>query len=171
MSPPELAALVDKYERLRALRAARATGEPPAPREALRALAARFPGALRELERATDAELEAREAAARRALEGGALAEATLVWALFHRHLLAALEARRPRPAEDASAGPLPHPEAAREPRPAPPAGRQSRAALERLVELTGLPRERVAEYLHLRPTREGRAAARRQPSPSGGEP
>jgi hypothetical protein len=68
----ELATLVDKYERMTALRARLGKGAPgAADRELLRALAKDFPGALRELETLETSELERRTLAARTAAAGG----------------------------------------------------------------------------------------------------
>jgi hypothetical protein len=176
LAPPtqsELAALVEKYERLRALRAAHARREPRAPREALRELAARFPGSLRELERATELELEERELAARRALEGHPPSEQTLAWALFHRVVGAALEARR-REREVAVEPPLPpraELDGARSRHERPVDGRLTRAALLLLAEGMGVELERLASCLHLRPSRAASSGAASRASPSGGEP
>lgn len=98
VSPDPPARLVEKYDALLALRAARAGGGAVAPVEELRALARSFPGALRELERLDDASLSARRGACARARgdaaepEARAFAEA-MGW--FHALLREALAAKR----------------------------------------------------------------------------
>lgn len=59
-SMPALAALRDKYLALITLRTDHAAGAPPPDKQALRALAARFPGALRELDQRSMQDLLAR---------------------------------------------------------------------------------------------------------------
>jgi hypothetical protein len=70
LAPKDLGALRDKYVELLRLRAEHAAPHPPDPRAALVALAARFPGALRELDATPLDELEARLATVERCLEG-----------------------------------------------------------------------------------------------------
>ncbi|MBI5517732.1 MAG: hypothetical protein HY909_28430 [Deltaproteobacteria bacterium] len=94
-SREELLALAGKYDTLLALRGAHdATGE-VAPREVLRALAARFPGALRELDRLPLEVLSRRAGALREAaVTGDPAAWMRWLWA-FHGALRGALAARR----------------------------------------------------------------------------
>lgn len=86
-----VASLTEKYQRLVALRRAPPSAEPPT--EAMRALAARWPGALRELDRLPIEALEARLAAL-----AAADPEAPPRWVLrddaWHRTMAAALRAR-----------------------------------------------------------------------------
>jgi hypothetical protein len=88
----ELLALVDKYERMTALRATLGRGAPSTEdRERLRALARDFPGALRELDTIDDAELARRRAASREAEPA-----AWLRWmAAYHTLMRRALALRR----------------------------------------------------------------------------
>lgn len=91
----DLAALVDKYERMTALRARLGRGAPnDADREVLRALAADFPGALRELEVVDTTELERRLGAARDAVNGGARPEWLRWTAAYHALMKRALAMR-----------------------------------------------------------------------------
>jgi hypothetical protein len=88
-------ALSEKYRELAALRRARSGGEKPAPRDALRRLAARFPGALNELDTMELGEIEARAVSLDRAAAGGAI-EPWMQWIhLYHRLLRVALGIRR----------------------------------------------------------------------------
>jgi hypothetical protein len=103
---PDLPALARKYRALLELRqpreAAIALGlssfpvEEGAPRrEAMRVLAEEFPGALRELDDATAAELAARLRAIESALAGGPAERWMLAATLFHAGLREALRIRR----------------------------------------------------------------------------
>ncbi len=97
----EVPALAEKYATMRALREA---GGPNASREALRALAARFPGALAELDRVEGAVLETRavESAllAEHAREQGTIEHEELPtwaagWISVHRAMRGALNIKR----------------------------------------------------------------------------
>jgi hypothetical protein len=92
---PELAALVDKYRRMIALRAVLGRGAPPpTEREQLRALARDFPGALRELDTLPTDELAGRLALAE-SVASGAPAPAWLRWlAAYHALMRRALTIR-----------------------------------------------------------------------------
>ncbi len=91
-----LDALTRKYRTLRALRDARAQGGDVAPADVLRALAAEFPGALRELDVLDGDTLTARAEGTARALEDPARVEPWMHWMVaFHRTLAAALALRR----------------------------------------------------------------------------
>ncbi len=89
-----LEALARKYQHLVALRGRRDGDGPAATRAELRALAAEFPGALRELDTLGTAELARRSAACAAALRGGA-EEPWMAWIdRFHALMRQALEAR-----------------------------------------------------------------------------
>ena len=93
-SPGTLAALARKYQALVALRARRDGGGAAATREELRALAAEFPGCLRELDTLGSEELGRRAAAAATAAAGGAR-EPWMDWiAAYHGAMADALAAR-----------------------------------------------------------------------------
>lgn len=97
-----LAALAEKYRALRALRAPVEDASTQRPTEALRALARKFPGALRELDQLTDHELERRSAMVAEAQRGGPPDPLLTLLVGYHglvramlcvRHLLRALPA------------------------------------------------------------------------------
>jgi hypothetical protein len=93
-SPGTLAALARKYEALVALRGRRDGGGAAATRDELRALAAEFPGCLRELDTLGSEELARRAGAAAGAAAGGAR-EPWMEWiAAYHRAMADALAAR-----------------------------------------------------------------------------
>jgi hypothetical protein len=92
--PDALDALARKYRALVALRARRDGGGAPATRDELRALAAEFPGCLRELDTLGPAELARRAAAVTAAAAGGAR-EPWMDWiASYHALMTEALAAR-----------------------------------------------------------------------------
>ncbi len=92
--PERAAALARKYGRLVELRSRRDGAGPMASREELRALAAEFPGSLRELDTLGDAELR-RRAAACAAAAAGAATEPWMSWIdRFHHLMRQALAAR-----------------------------------------------------------------------------
>lgn len=87
-------ALARKYGRLVELRSRRDGGGVPAARDELRALAAEFPGSLRELDTLGDAELRRRAGACAAAVSGGD-AEPWMAWIdRFHQLMRRALAAR-----------------------------------------------------------------------------
>lgn len=89
-----LEALAGKYGRLVELRSRRDGGGTPATRDELRALAAEFPGALRELDTLGDAELRRRAGACAAAVTAGAV-EPWMAWIdRFHQLMRRALAAR-----------------------------------------------------------------------------
>jgi len=92
-----LRALIRKYERLTALRARRDGDGAPATRDELRALAAEFPGCLRELDTLGPAELDRRTAACAAVAAGGA-PEPWMAWIDgYHALMRQALETRGAR--------------------------------------------------------------------------
>jgi hypothetical protein len=88
----ELALLAEK---LRELLALRALGDADPPADRLRALAARFPGALRELDRSPIENLQARLAAVTSAIAGGPLPAWAKATSRYHGWLRVALRLRR----------------------------------------------------------------------------
>lgn len=95
-SPAGLAALRDKYLEIRRLRAAHDAGQDEPPRAALRALAARFPGALRELDQLPDLLIEERLQALELALRGQAAAPGwASVQLAYHAWMRFALQVKR----------------------------------------------------------------------------
>ncbi len=107
MTPERLAALARKYRALVALRARRDGGGAPATRDELRALAAEFPGALRELDTLGPGELARRAAAAAAAAAGGP-GEPWMDWiADYHALMADALAARAAGETVDAPEGRL----------------------------------------------------------------
>jgi hypothetical protein len=90
-----LQALVRKYERLTALRIRRDGNGAPATRDELRALAAEFPGCLRELDTLGPAELDRRTAACAAVAAGAVAPEPWMAWIDgYHRLMRQALETR-----------------------------------------------------------------------------
>jgi len=99
-----LKALAAKYQRLTALRARRDGDGAPATRDELRALAAEFPGCLRELDTLGPAELHRRTSACA-AVAAGAAPEPWMAWIDgYHTLMRRALDARGAR-----LRGELPH--------------------------------------------------------------
>jgi hypothetical protein len=91
-----LRALARKYEALAALRARRDGDGPAATREELRALAAEFPGCLRELDTLGTAEIGRRAAACAAAAAGGE-SEPWMAWIAAYHELVADVLAARAR--------------------------------------------------------------------------
>jgi hypothetical protein len=89
--PNEVAALTDKYQQLLELRRARERGEPPPPRLVFQRLAARFPGALRELDRMPMPTLERRIAELALARASGVTRDWMAISASYHELLRFAL--------------------------------------------------------------------------------
>jgi hypothetical protein len=95
-SAERLARLAAKYHDLGALRRARQRGEPVPHRDVFRKLAGEFPGCLHELDTLPLDEIDQREAALRRASEGGTV-EPWMAWLDgYHALLRAALWLRAP---------------------------------------------------------------------------
>lgn len=94
LTPERLSALAGKYRALVGLRARRDGGGAPATRDELRALAAQFPGCLRELDTLGGDELARRVSATAAAAAGGAR-EPWMEWiAAYHITMTEALAAR-----------------------------------------------------------------------------
>jgi hypothetical protein len=144
---PDLAALARKYGALAALRARRdggAASGPPATRDELRALAAEFPGCLRELDTLGQAELERRAAACDVAARGSGGMEPWMLWIdAYHALMRAALRLRR----GEQPAAPDVDPELADAVR-APPEGRVSVVVLRALAVRFGVPPTTIAAAL-----------------------
>jgi hypothetical protein len=88
--------LLDKYREIKRLRDEHVSGEEQDPRPQLRALAARFPGALRELDELPMAEIEARLAVLRDVLARARPAPAWVALQLaYHGWMRAALRIKR----------------------------------------------------------------------------
>jgi hypothetical protein len=126
----ELLALARKYQVMSELRAAGAGDETPEDRAALKALAAEFPGALRELDTLATDEIARRAQALEGAAESGQ-PEAWMQWMhAYHRLMRDALRVRRGHVSEiDARFAEAVH---------APPSGRIMLAVFHRLGELYG---------------------------------
>lgn len=103
-----LSALARKYRELEALRRAQDAGEAAATRERLGALAAEFPGALRELDRLALATIADRADALERAASGHGPIEPWMRWiGAYHALLRVVLAARARRVASDEAVGAL----------------------------------------------------------------
>lgn len=104
----DLRALRDKYREMKRLRAEHEAGEVADPRPAMRALAARFPGALREIDELPMHVIDARIASLERALAGEAPEPWVRALARYHAWMRLALRLRlacaRDRSAEAARA-------------------------------------------------------------------
>jgi hypothetical protein len=162
MDPECLRALREKYVEMRALREAHDAGDPEDPRPRMRALARRFPGALREIDELPLDVIDARLAALDAALGGRGPVPAwarTLV--AYHGWMRVALRLKRelaPRRDAEAATGwirahrPAPGEPtteellAAVEPILRPPGGRLSRWVLARLAERAGRPAAELEE-------------------------
>jgi hypothetical protein len=129
VGPVELTRLGAKYRALAELRRAGAPDESDADRARLRAVAAEFPGALRELDTLPTDELDARAAALDVAAAGGAVAPWMLWLHAYHALMRAALRVKR------ASAG-----VGVNRPRGMPARGGLSEQALAELAAEAGLP-------------------------------
>ena len=92
---PVLLALAEKYEELLRLRRLHEGPDEPDPRPAMRELATRFPGALKELDQLPTPEIERRRGEVARAIADGEPARWMVVTARYHALLRAALEERR----------------------------------------------------------------------------
>lgn len=92
---PDLAGLRDKYREMVRLRGAHDAGDPADPRPAMRALAARFPGALREIDELPLDVIAARLADLEHALAGAAPAPWIVALSRYHAWMRLALGLRR----------------------------------------------------------------------------
>ena len=91
----ELRQLLAKYEEIQRLRVLEESPNPGDPKAAMRHLAERFPGALRELDRLPMSDVEARIAALRRALSGAEAPHWAPAQSLYHRLFRACLSVKR----------------------------------------------------------------------------
>jgi hypothetical protein len=140
LSRDRVAALARKYRRLVELRGRRdgAGAGPPTTRADLRALAAEFPGSLRELDTLGAPELHRRAAACAAAAAGGAV-EPWMAWIdCFHELLQRALAAR----ARGAGVDPFERAVLS------PPDGRMLPVVIDEVAATFGEPRDRVAAAL-----------------------
>ncbi len=87
--------LRDKYVEMRAMRLEDAEGRAGDPRARMRALAARFPGALREIDALPMGSIEARIAELERVVRGGEPPRWAVMLAHYHGWMRAALALRR----------------------------------------------------------------------------
>ncbi|HJL18482.1 MAG TPA: hypothetical protein RMH99_22650 [Sandaracinaceae bacterium LLY-WYZ-13_1] len=95
MRPEALRALRAKYVELRALRRAHDAGDPADPRARMRAVARRFPGALREIDELPIEAIEARIAALDRALAGAEPPAWAAPLSAYHGWMRVALRLKR----------------------------------------------------------------------------
>jgi hypothetical protein len=95
VSSEALRALLGKYVEMRRLREEDAAGGGGDPRPAMKALAAEFPGALREIDELPLAVIDARLGAIERAIAGGTVETWMLALARYHELLRIALGVRR----------------------------------------------------------------------------
>jgi hypothetical protein len=140
--PVELAALARKYAALAALRARRDSGGTAPTRGELRALAAEFPGCLRELDTLGAREI-ARRAVACGEAAAGAAAEPWMAWiAAYHALMARALEVRSAAKSRPAGA------DAFEQAALAPPGGRVNVVVLREIGERFGVPAATIAGAL-----------------------
>ncbi|AKF10117.1 hypothetical protein [Sandaracinus amylolyticus] len=90
----DLHALREKYREMKRLREQHDAGSPVDPRPAMRALASRFPGALREIDELPMDEIDARIASLDRALAGGEVEPWMRALARYHAWMRLALRVR-----------------------------------------------------------------------------
>jgi hypothetical protein len=138
-APERIRALAEKYQRLSALRARRDGDGAAATRAELRALAAAFPGALRELDTLGAAELKRRADACAAALAGSP-PEPWIAWidrfhALMRRALAARARGDGPRDRFERAVL-------------SPPGGRMLPVVVSEVAGAFGVPAERVARAL-----------------------
>jgi len=142
LSRDRVEALARKYRRLVDLRGRRDGDGPAATRAELRALAAEFPGALRELDTLGAAELRRRADACAAAVAGGAV-EPWMAWIdRFHALMRQALQARA------RGAGTDPATDSFERAVLAPPDGRMMPVVLGAVAAAFGEPPDRVAATL-----------------------
>jgi hypothetical protein len=143
-APVDAAALARKYAALVELRARRDTGGDPRGGGHLRALAAEFPGCLRELDTLGLPELERRARVAAAASADGRAAEPWLAWiGAYHELMRDALALRDP-----ARAGTVAVDAAFAEAVRAPPHGRVGVVVLRALAARFGVPAATIASAL-----------------------
>jgi hypothetical protein len=148
LSADDLKALARKYERLAALRARRDGNGAPATRDELRALAAEFPGCLRELDTLGPGELTRRTSACA-AVGAGAAPEPWMAWIDgYHALMRRALAARSGRARGDARDTDRDFEQAVL----APPGGRMGIVVLRALAARFGVPAPTITAALF--PTR-----------------
>jgi hypothetical protein len=139
-----LQALARKYERLAAWRDRRDGAGQPATRDELRALAAEFPGCLRELDTLGAAELGRRAAACTAAANDSARAEGWMAWIDgYHALIRRALAARAAR-----TRGEAPRDDAFEQAILAPPGGRMGVVVMRALATRFGVPAATLAAAL-----------------------
>jgi hypothetical protein len=131
MTREALDTLASKYRSLVALRARRDEGGAPATRDELRALAAQFPGCLRELDTLGRDELARRAAATADVAAGAGATEPWMEWIAGYHALMTEALAARAR-GEDVDA----------------PEGRLNVSVLRALGERFGVPAATIAETL-----------------------
>jgi hypothetical protein len=139
-----LRALARKYQRLAAWRGRRDGDGPAATRDQLRALAAEFPGCLRELDTLGAAELARRAAACATAADQPAAQEPWMAWVDgYHALVRRALAAREARARGEAPGG-----DAFEAAVLAPPGGRMGVVVMRALATRFGLPAATIAAAL-----------------------
>jgi hypothetical protein len=144
--PPEavLRALARKYERLAGWRSQRDGGS-SATRDELRALAAEFPGCLRELDTLGAEELARRAVACAGAVDGGAAVEPWMAWiAGYHELMRRAFAARDRRARGESGANDDEFDRAVL----SPPGGRMAVVVLRALAVRFGVPAATIAAAL-----------------------
>jgi len=143
-SAAALRALARKYARLSAWRDRRDAAGLPATRDELRALAAEFPGCLRELDTLGAAELGRRAAACAAAAADATAAEPWMAWIDGYHALV-----RRAFAAREARAGAAPPADDPFEQAVlAPPGGRMGVVVMRALAERFGVPASAIAAAL-----------------------
>ncbi|MDQ3034821.1 MAG: hypothetical protein M3Y87_20595 [Myxococcota bacterium] len=98
IASPALVALRAKYLEMKRMRVSHEGGSAEDPTAAMRALAARFPGALREIDELSMSTIDARIAELERAIEGDAPEPWMIALARYHAWLRLALALRREVP-------------------------------------------------------------------------
>jgi hypothetical protein len=138
-----LRALARKYAQLSAWRDRRDAAGPATTRDELRALAAEFPGCLRELDTLGAAELGRRAAACAAATADAAAVEPWMAWIDGYHTLV-----RRAFAARDARAGGAAPADAFEQAVLAPPGGRMGVVVMRALAERFGVPASTIAAVL-----------------------
>ena len=144
LEAPALRALARKYQRLAGWRSGRDGNGTGATRDELRALAAEFPGCLRELDTLGAAELGRRAAACAAAVDDPAAVEPWMAWVDgYHALVRRALAAREARGRGEAPGG-----EAFEQAALAPPGGRMGVVVMRALAVRFGVPAATIAAAL-----------------------